>query len=378
MARRLKSDKTLLVATLLLVGLSVVMVYSASAVQAAERYSTPTYFLLKQFIWAVMGLTLLLVARRVDYAQYRRPAVIWSLLAVTVTLLFAALMAEPINGTHRWLSFRVMSVQPSELAKLAAILFTAALLERRMHRVNDVGYALAPIAMVTMGLAGLIVMGSDLGTSAVLVAIVGTILFAAGLSYRYLFGSLLLLLPAVMVLIVTADYRMKRILTFLDPWEYEFTGGFQIIQSLLAIGSGGVLGKGLMAGVQKLYYIPEPHTDFIYAVIAEEFGLIGTTLTLACFVLIGWRGLRVSLLAPDRFGALLALGITLMIVLQAFVNISVVTAIAPTKGIPLPFVSNGGSSLLINMLAMGILLNISQQVSLVTAGQAHTGEGLHA
>ena len=378
MARRLKSDKTLLVATLLLVGLSVVMVYSASAVQAAERYSTPTYFLLKQFIWAVIGLTLLLVAQRVDYGQYRRPAVIWSLLAVTVTLLFAALMAEPINGTHRWLSFRVMSVQPSELAKLAAILFTAALLERRMHRVNDVGYALAPIAMVTMGLAGLIVMGSDLGTSAVLVAIVGTILFAAGLSYRYLFGSLVLLLPAVMVLIVTADYRMKRILTFLDPWEYEFTGGFQIIQSLLAIGSGGVLGKGLMAGVQKLYYIPEPHTDFIYAVIAEEFGLIGTTLTLACFVLIGWRGLRVSLLAPDRFGALLALGITLMIVLQAFVNISVVTAIAPTKGIPLPFVSNGGSSLLINMVAMGILLNISQQVSLVTAGQAHTGEGLHA
>jgi cell division protein FtsW len=201
-------------------------------------------------------------------------------------------------------------------------------------------------------------------------------LFAAGLSYRYLFGSMLLLLPVVMVLIVTADYRLRRILSFLDPWKYELGDGFQIIQSLLAIGSGGVFGKGLMAGVQKLYYIPEPHTDFIYAVIAEEFGLIGTTLTLACFVLIAWRGLRVSLLAPDRFGALLALGVTLMIVLQAFVNISVVTAIAPTKGIPLPFVSNGGSSLLINMIAMGILLNVSQQVSLVSAGQAHTGEGL--
>jgi cell division protein FtsW len=376
MARRLKSDKALLMATLLLVGLSVVMVYSASAVQAANRYSTPTYFLYKQIVWAVMGLILLLVARRVDYGHYRRPAMIWSLLGVTIVLLIAALMSDKVNGTHRWVSFRVMSVQPSELAKLAAILFTAALLERRMHRVNDVIYAIAPIAMVTVGLAGLIVIGSDLGTAAVLIAIVGTMLFAAGLSYRYLFGSMLLLLPVVMVLIVTADYRLRRILSFLDPWKYELGDGFQIIQSLLAIGSGGVFGKGLMAGVQKLYYIPEPHTDFIYAVIAEEFGLIGTTLTLACFVLIAWRGLRVSLLAPDRFGALLALGVTLMIVLQAFVNISVVTAIAPTKGIPLPFVSNGGSSLLINMIAMGILLNVSQQVSLVSAGQAHTGEGL--
>jgi cell division protein FtsW len=166
-----------------------------------------------------------------------------------------------------------------------------------------------------------------------------------------------------MALVLTSDYRRRRWTTFLNPEADPLGDGFQILQSLFAIGSGGVFGKGLMAGIQKLYYIPEPHTDFIYAVIAEELGLVGTTLTLVCFAFIGWRGLRTALLAPDRFGALLALGLTMMVVLQAFVNISVVTALLPTKGIPLPFVSNGGSSLLINLVAMGILLNISQQSS---------------
>jgi cell division protein FtsW len=194
--------------------------------------------------------------------------------------------------------------------------------------------------------------------------------FVAGLSYRYLFGTALVLVPTVMAFILGSSFRRQRIMTFLNPWSDPLNTGFQTIQSLLALGSGGIFGKGLMAGIQKLYYIPEPHTDFIYAVIGEELGLIGTTLTLVCFAVIAWRGLRASLVAPDRFGTLLAMGITMMVALQAFLNISVVTKLVPTKGIPLPFVSNGGSSLVINLVAMGILLNISRQASPVAAKDA--------
>jgi len=254
-------------------------------------------------------------------------------------------------------------MQPSELAKIAAIFFTTALLERRMHRVNDPADTLVPIGIVTLGLAALIVKEPDFGTAVVLTLVVTAIVFTAGLKYRYLFGALAVFALVAIALVVTEGYRMKRLLVFLDPWRDALGDGFQIIQSFIAVGSGGVLGKGLMAGVQKLFYIPEPHTDFIYAVIAEELGLIGATLILVCFGIIAWRGLRASVLAPDRFGALLALGLTMMVALQALVNISVVVGLVPTKGIPLPFVSNGGSSLVINLMAMGILLNISQQAS---------------
>jgi cell division protein FtsW len=373
MARTLKSDKALFLATLLLVAASVVMVYSASAVQAADRYQMSYLFLSKQIAWAVIGTTLMLGVMRIDYREYKQPVLIWSLLAVTAVLLVAVFFFGARNGTHRWITLGFFSLQPSELAKLAAILFTAALLDRRMHRVNDVGYVLAPIGIVTFALAGLILEEPDFGTAAVLVGIVAVMVFAAGLSYRYVCGAALVLLPTAMLFATSTQYRRDRIVTFLDPWQDPLGQGFQIIHSLFAVGTGGLFGKGLMAGVEKLYYLPEPHTDFIYAVIGEELGLVGTTLTLVCFALIAWRGLRASLLAPDRFGSLLGLGITMMIVLQAFVNISVVTKLLPTKGIPLPFVSAGGSSLLINLVAMGILLNISQQSSAIAAASASSG-----
>src|SRR5690348_682077 len=341
MARTRKSDKTLFLATVLLVGASVVMVYSASAVQAMAKFQASSHFLYKQLAWAAMGLMLMLGVMRVDYHEYRRPALIWSLLGLTTVLLFAVFFFAPINGTHRWVVLGPVSVQPSELAKLAAILFTAALLDRRMHRVNEPDYVLLPIGLVVFGLAGLIIKEPDFGTASIIVLVVIAVLFAAGLRYRYLVGAFLALAPAASALVLLSSYRRKRLMTFLNPWNDRLGDGFQIIQSLYAVGSGGVLGKGLMAGIQKLYYIPEPHTDFIYAVIGEELGLVGTTLTLLCFVVILWRGLRAALVAPDRFGSLLALGITLMIALQAFVNMSVVTKLVPTKGIPLPFVSNG-------------------------------------
>ena len=363
MARTLKSDKMLFLATLLLVGVSVVMVYSASAVQALAKYQRPYYFLYKQLAWAVLGITMMLGVMRVDYRQYRRPALIWSLIGVTVVLLLSVFFFSPRNNTYRWITLGIVSLQPSELAKLVAILFAAALLDKRMHRINELTHVLAPIGVVTLMLAALIVKEPDFGTAAILVGIVTVMVFSAGLTYRYVFGSVLALTPVAAFLIFGTAYRRERIATFLDPWKDPLGDGFQIIHSMFAVGSGGVFGKGLMAGIEKLYYIPEPHTDFIYAVIAEELGLIATTLTLLCFAVIAWRGLRATLVAPDRFGSLLALGITMMVVLQAFVNISVVTHLLPTKGIPLPFVSNGGSSLLINLMAMGILLNISQQAS---------------
>lgn len=367
MARTLKSDKLLFWATLLLVGASVVMVYSASAVQADTAYQKSYYILVRQLVWAALGIALLLGVMRVDYHKLKRPALIWALLAVTVVALLAVFFFAIRKGTQRWISIGGLSWQPSELAKLAAVLFASALLERRMHRVNDVGYALVPVGVVTLFLAGLIVLEPDFGTATVLTLVVLAIVFAAGLSYRYLIGAALVMLPTAMMLVLTSDYRRRRLFAFLDPWSQQFTDGFQIVQSLIAVGSGGIFGRGLMAGVQKIFYIPEPHNDFIFAVIAEELGLVGTTLVLLCFVVIAWRGLRASLLAPDRFGSLLALGLTLMISLQALVNMSVVIGLLPTKGIPLPLVSNGGSSLIVNLVAMGILLNISQQASPLAA-----------
>jgi cell division protein FtsW len=367
MARTLKSDKFLFWATLVLVCLGMVMVYSASAVQAEAKYGRGYYFLVKQVAWAAIGFVALLAAMRVDYHQYRRPIVIWTFLGVVTAALLAVFLFSPSNGAQRWIVLPGFSVQPSELAKLAAIFFTAALLERRMHRVNEVTYALLPIAIVTGGLAGLIVYEPDLGTSFMVVAVVFAMVFAAGLSYRYLVTAVLLLVPVVMFFIAIKPYRMKRVLTFLNPWQDPLGAGYQSIQALIAVGSGGAQGTGLMLGVQKLFYLPEPHTDYIFAVIGEELGLIGTTVVLMCFAVIAWRGMRTSLVASDRFGSLLALGLTSMVVLQALFNMSVVLGLVPTKGIPLPFVSNGGSSLVVNLVAMGILLNISQHSSSTAA-----------
>ena len=360
MARKLKSDKVLFLATLLLVCASIVMVYSASAILALERFNQAYLFLIKQTMWASLGLAVLAIVMRVDYTNYRQPVFIWFSLAVVGVALVAVLFCAPINGTRRWFGFGGIGVQPSELAKLSAIFFIAAILERRMHRIDEPSYALLPIGIVVVLLVGLILLEPDFGTAMSLVLIAGVMIFATGISYRYLVGAILGGLPVIYIALMSAPYRRRRLMTFWNPWDDPLGDGFQIIQSLIAVGTGGVWGRGLMNGVQKLFYLPEPHTDFIYAVIGEELGLIGTTTVLICFLVITWRGLRITMRAPDRFGAFLALGLTTMIAVQAFVNISVVLGLLPTKGIPLPFVSAGGSSLLINLLGMGILLNVSQ------------------
>jgi len=366
MARKLQSDKWLFLATLALICASVVMVYSASALVALERFQQPYLFVTKQIMWAAVGLAVLSIVMRIDYRAYRNDRMLWFLLAVVTVMLVAVLFRQPINGTRRWFGIGGFGIQPSELAKLSAILFTALMLERRRARINELQYSLLPIALIVGGIVALILLQPDFGTAVSLLAVIAVMVFAAGISYRYLFGAAMLALPALYVILMQADYRRRRLLTFMDPWADPLGDGFQIIQSLIAVGTGGVFGKGLMNGVQKLFYLPEPHTDFIYAVISEETGFIGASLVLLCFCVIAWRGLRTAMRAPDTFGAFLALGITMMLVLQAFVNISVVLGLMPTKGIPLPLVSNGGSSMLINLLGVGVLLNISQHQQVET------------
>lgn len=363
MARKLKSDRILFTATLLLVCASIVMVYSASALVALERFQQPYLFLIKQGLVTVLGLAVLGLAMHVDYRRYRHEPFIWGVLAIVTAMLVAVLFSGPVNGTRRWFGFGALGVQPSELAKIACVLFTALMLERRMHRIDELSYSLPPIAIVVGALTGLILLQPDFGTAMSLVLIMTVMVFAAGLHYRYFIGSMLAVLPILYIVLVSAPYRRRRLMAFWDPWADPLGDGFQIIQSLIAVGTGGVFGKGVMAGVQKLFYLPEPHTDFIYAVIAEELGLIGATAMLVCFGVIAWRGLRIALRTEDTFGAFLAIGLTTMIVAQAFVNMSVVLGLLPTKGIPLPLVSAGGSSLLVNLLGTGMLLNISQHES---------------
>lgn len=366
MARKLQSDKWLFLATLALICASVVMVYSASALVALERFQQPYLFVTRQLMWACVGIAVLSIVMRIDYRTYKNDKLVWAGLGVVALMLVAVLFSRPINGTRRWFGVGGFGIQPSELAKLAAIFFTALVLERRRHRINEISYSLVPIGLIVGGIVGLILLQPDFGTAVSVLAVVGVMIFAAGFSYRYLAGGLLLALPALYVILMQADYRRRRLLTFMDPWADPLGDGFQIIQSLIAVGTGGVFGKGLMSGVQKLFYLPEPFTDFIFAVISEETGLLGASMVVLAFCVIAWRGLRTALRAPDSFGAYLALGITMMLVLQAFVNISVVLGLVPTKGIPLPLVSNGGSSMLINLLAVGVLLNISQHQQLET------------
>jgi cell division protein FtsW len=363
MARKLKSDKLLFTATLLLVCISVVMVYSASAVMAMESKQAPYYYLFKQAAWALLGLCFVPIVMRIDYRNYRQPVVIWTMLAVVCAALVAVLFGRPVNGASRWLGLGPLGVQPSELAKIAVILCTAALLEQRLERIDDVGYSQTPIGPTVGLIVVLILAEPDLGTAVAVLMICAVMVFAAGLNYAYLAALLLTALPAGYVLIATSEYRMKRVQSFLNPYSDPLGDGYQMIQSMIAVGTGGITGRGLMNGVQKLFFLPEPHNDFIYSVIAEELGLIGATVVLACFAVIIWRGLHAAMRAPDRFGAFLAIGLTTMIGFQAFFNISVVLGLAPTKGIPLPFVSAGGSSLLINMIGMAVLLNVSQHGS---------------
>ena len=360
MARKLKSDKVLFITTLLLVCTSIVMVYSASAVIAQKVEKDSYHYVIRQAMFAIVGLAALAAAMRVDYRAYRNEKFIYGVLGGVGVLLVTVLFSEAVNGAQRWIDLGGISLQPSEFAKIACVLLTAMVLERRMHRIDEPRYALMPIAIVVGGILALIMKQPDMGTAAALMLIVVAMIFAAGLQYRYLAGVVVLSVPLLAVLAMSAEYRVLRIMAFLDPEAHQRGAGYQAYQSIIAVGSGGIFGRGLNEGLQKLFYLPEPHNDFLFAVISEELGLIGATCVLACFAVIAWRGLRIALRAEDAFGGFVALGLTAMICAQALINMSVVLSLMPTKGIPLPLLSSGGSSLLASLIAVGVLLNISQ------------------
>jgi len=360
-AKRAGIDKWLFGSTLLLVVIGVVMVFSASAMMASERFGSPYHFLLRQLGWALAGLAVMAVLMNVDYRRLKRPALVFTFLAVTTLLLLAVFFLDRSHNTHRWIRFGAMSFQPSELAKPALILFLSFFLAARVKSIDDWRRTLLPAALPALLFAALVVLEPDLGTALVCLGVTAAILYAAGMRLRYFAYGLAPIIPVVAYLLLFVPWRLKRILVFLHPDRDPQGIGFHINQSLIAVGTGGLTGMGLMEGKQKLFYLPEPHTDFIYAVTAEELGLIGALLIVALFFVFALRGLRAALRARDPFGRFLATGITSMIVAQAFFNISVVLSLLPTKGIPLPFISYGGSSLFVTLASVGVLLNITQQ-----------------
>jgi len=361
MAKRISADRWLFTVTLLLVFLGLVMVFSASAVMAKERYGSGYTFLLRQLAWAVGGIATMVVATKIDYRRYKHPAVVFSLLGVTTLLLISVFFLDRAHHTHRWFRFAGLSFQPSEVAKPALILFLAFFLESRTNEMGDWRNTVLPAVLPTIVFLGLIVFQPDLGTAIACAAITACVLFVAGLELKYLgYGLLASLLP-LYFLIFHVAYRRDRILAFLNPYSDPQGRGFHIIQSLIAVSTGGITGVGLMEGKQKLFYLPEPHTDFIFAVTAEELGLVGAMVVVTLFAILLWRGMRTALHTQDMFGRFLAVGITSMVVVQAFINISVVLGLMPTKGIPLPFISYGGSSLFITLACVGVLLNVSKQ-----------------
>ena len=364
MPRKLETDRPLFSVTLALCLIGAVMVFSASAVTAREQYGNAYHFLWRQLVWFGVGLGAMFAVMNFDYRRLRQPQFVFTLLSAVLLALIGLFFLDKSHDTHRWIRIGSASLQPSEFAKLAVILFLAWFLETRRRRrsfgVNSFQYTILPALAVVLLIAGLVLLEPDLGTALEICFIALAILFVAGLSPAYILGAAAAAIPVIYLAVMQAAYRQERILAFLHPEANAQGAGFQLMQSLIAVGSGGLSGVGLMESRQKLFYLPEAHTDFIYAVICEELGFVGGAAVLALFAVYAWRGLRASMRAPDEFGGFLALGITVMIASQALVNLGVVLGMMPTKGIPLPFISYGGSSLFVSLVATGVLLNIGQ------------------
>jgi cell division protein FtsW len=368
--RRLENDRWLFGVTLVLCLLGAVMIFSASAVTAEKEYTHAYYFLIRQAAWLVLGLLGMFALMRTDYRRLREPAVVYTTVCVVLLLLVGAFFLDKSHATHRWIRFGPVGIQPSELAKLAVILYLAWFLDQKRRGKAGMKFCKQDFLQTILPAAGpvlvcvcLILVQPDLGTAVDIVLVATAILLTAGLSWKWIAAGAAVALPALFLSVFLVPYRLARIMSFLDPGSDPQGAGFQLTQSLIAVGSGGFTGVGLMESKQKLFYLPEAHTDFIYAVICEELGYIGAMLVIALFLVYGWRGLRAAFAAQDGFGRLLALGITALVLSQALINFAVVLGMVPTKGIPLPFVSYGGSSLLVMLLATGVLLNISQQAT---------------
>ena len=361
-ARRRSSFAWLFAIVIVLNLIGLLMVLSASSVTALYEYGTPWYQFQRQFMWLALGSVALLVAMRVDYRRFRALAA--PLLLVSIGLLVLVLvpgLGVNVNGASRWLGYGQLRIQPSEMAKLAVVLFAAHLLARRGDRVRDWRLGLLPVMVVFSVVAGLFLLQPNLGTTILLGAIVLVMLFVAGTPLRPLGITMAGLGLGAVVLAFIEPYRFRRLMAFRDPWADPLNTGFQTVQSQTGIANGGLFGTGLGEGRAKWGFLPDAHTDFIFAIIGEELGLVGALAIVALFVAFGLLGVRTALRAPDRFGMLVATGVTAWILLQAFVNIGAVVGVLPITGVPLPFVSFGGSSLLFTMIAAGLLLNIARQ-----------------
>jgi len=376
MAQKLKTDSILFATVLATVLFGVLMVYSASSVMAELKYGSSLHFLGRQLAWMAVAFVLMMALKRTPYQRLQHPVVAFSAIGLTFLLLLAVYFAD--GQHHRWLRLGPVGIQPSELAKPALIIFLAFFVALRAKAINT-HHTLAPIAM-TVGVVTVIVGIADLGTAVVLAATAAVVFVVAGLERRYFVIAAAVCCIGGIFLVASKPYRLARVIQYVDP-EYKLLDrvdrggqlkayllesttsrdtGYQAEQSKIAVGAGGLWGLGLMQGKQKLLYLPEAHTDFIYAVIGEELGLLGSVGVLAAFVVILWRGLRTAVLVRDDFGRYVALGITAMLVFQGFMNMSVVLSMMPNKGIPLPMISSGGSSLVSTLVSLGILMNVSE------------------
>jgi cell division protein FtsW len=359
-------DTTLLFAVLALIIASVVMVYSSSSVVALTTYDDAAFFMKRQVLWALVGLVIMAVMMHLDHRLFCDQRIVIALVVVSLVLLAATLIpgiGREVNGSRRWLKLGMVSFQPSELAKLALIIYLSYFIAKKGDRIRDFANGLMPAYVVTAVFLLFAIRQPDFGAAVTFSLVACILLFAGGARILHLTGTVLAALPFAYAAVAYKAYRMRRILAFLDPWSDPHGSGHQIIQSFLALGSGGIFGRGLGEGRQKLLFLPERHSDFIYAVIGEELGLMGTLAVLALFLIILWRGARICLQASEPFSRLLALGITMLVCLQGMINMAVVTGLLPTKGIALPLVSYGGSSLVITLAAMGLLLNISRETA---------------
>jgi cell division protein FtsW len=368
-------DPLLIIPAMILVGLGIVMVYSASFAIAGQRFGDSYHFLKKQAMAAALGMALMFCLAKLDYHRWQILAIpLLTLSGVLLGILILPGMRHEVGGSARWLRLSFFSFQPGELAKFALVIYLAHSLAKKEGKMKSFKAGFLPYILILGVFFALVLKQPDFGTGIVFVALVFLLLFAAGTRLLFLGSAVVAVLPVLFFLVTRAHYRLERLLIYLNPWSDPSHAGFQIIQSFLAFGAGKLWGVGLGDGRQKLFFLPEVHTDFIFSVIGEELGLVGVTLVMGLFVFLILRGFWACYRAPDLFGNYLALGMTLLIGLQTLLNMGVVMGLLPTKGSTLPFISHGGTSLMINLMAVGILLNISSQ-GVKLRNENHHGRG---
>ena len=355
-------DGLLFGAVAALIGIGLIMVFSASSVVADHDFHDATHYLKRQVIWLVIGIVAGISAFRMDYHKlknYAIPAVVMN--GILLLLVLVPHIGQATGGARRWLGVSMLSIQPSEFAKLTLVLYLATVLSQSGGRVRDFTRGIGPLAIATLLNAVLVLLEPDMGTASLIIMVAFTMFYVAGARRSHIFLLLCIIGPPAALAILTSQYKRARILAFLNPWKDPQDTGFHIVQSLLALGSGGVFGLGLGDSRQKFFWLPEPYTDFIFSILGEELGLIGEITVIGLFVLFAYRAIRISIAAPDRFGFFLGVGCTAMIVIQALINIGVVTSSWPVTGVPLPFISFGGSSLVVNIVAVALLMNIGRR-----------------